>query len=425
LQREGCFVPRKIAILGAGFSGLRAAMLLGKAIRRHRLTGCRLTLVDRNEFHTYSPLLYEVGAMPEEVATYFDLKSIVTFPLAKVLGAYHVDLVRDSVSGLDLLNGRVALAGGGSLDYDYLVIALGSETNYYGIPGLQGTALGLKTFDDAIRIRNAIWESSCILKKLTIIVGGGGSTGVELAGELQPWLNQIMLAGRCRTGITLLHSGISVLSGFAPRVVDKVSTRLGQLRVKVLTNERLVAIDTDARLARLESGMQIPFDILIWTAGVKPNSLLSDLPVQYEPNGLFTVAEDLSLLPKDDGTPLHGRVYGVGDVVRVGFSGNGPPVPMTARNAISQASVAARNVIADIKGKPTVAYKPRNYPYIIPVGGKYAVAKVGPLVIAGFPAWAFKGGVELGYLLAILPPLYALRVWFEGIKLFTLNDRLG
>jgi NADH dehydrogenase len=98
---------------------------------------------------------------------------------------------------------------------------------------------------------------------------------------------------------------------------------------------------------------------------------------------------------------------------------------MTARSAISQATVAARNVIADIRGEPAIAYRPRNYPYLIPVGGKYAVAKLGPFVVSGFPAWLFKGSVELGYLLAILPPLHALRIWLKGIRLFTLNDRLG
>jgi NADH dehydrogenase len=416
-------VPRTIAILGAGFGGLHAALLLGKAIRRHRLD-CRVALIERNDFHTYAPLLYEVSASPEEVASYYDLKSIVTFPLGKVVGGYAIDVVRDTVSGLDLPNGQVALASGRQLDYDYLIIALGAETNDYDIPGLQGAALGLKTFDDAIRIRDAIWLSSCSLNRLSIVVGGGGSTGVELAGELQPWLNAITQAGRCRTGITLLHAGPSVLTGFSPRVVEKVAIRLARLKVKVLTDERIVAIDSGARSVRLESGMQIPFDVLIWTAGVKPNSILGGLPVRYAAGGRLAVAADLSLLPEGE-TRLHGKVYGVGDAACVAVPQGGHTVPMTARNAISQASVAARNVVADIRGEPGRAYQPRSYPYIIPVGGKYAVAKAGPLVISGFPAWLFKGAVELGYLLAILPPLHALRVWFKGIRLFTLNDRLG
>lgn len=417
-------MQRTIAILGAGFGGLRAAMLLGKALRRHKLRDWRVVLVDRNNYHTYAPLLYEVSATPEEVATYFDLKSIVTFPLPKVLCGHDVELVRDTVSGLDFPRGKVALASGSSLDYDYLIIALGAEANYYGIAGLQEAALGLKTFDDAMRIRDAIWLSSCTVKKMTIVVGGGGSTGVELAGELQPWLNEITRGGRCSTGITLLHAGASVLSGFPQRVVEKVATRLDQLKVKILTDERVVAVESSEHIVRLESGLQIPFDILIWTAGVKPNSVLGKLPVQYESNGRLAVAEDLSLIA-DGEMHLHGKVYGVGDAVYVSSTSGGQPVPMTARSAIAQASVAARNVIADIQGKPSIAYKPKSYPYIIPAGGKYAVAKVGPFVVAGFPAWLFKGVVELGYLLAILPPLHALRVWFKGIKLFTLNDRLG
>lgn len=117
-----------------------------------------MVLVDRNDFHTYAPLLYEVSATPEEVATYFDLKSIVTFPLAKVLGEYAIERVRDTVSGLDLPNGQISLVSGKRLDYDYLIIAIGAENHYYGIPGLQEGALVLKTFDDAIRIRDAVWR---------------------------------------------------------------------------------------------------------------------------------------------------------------------------------------------------------------------------------------------------------------------------
>lgn len=399
-------------------------MLIGKAIRRHRLTDCRVVLIDRNDFHTYAPLLYEVSASPEDVASYYDLKTIVTFPLAEVLGEYAIERVRDTVSSLDLAAGRVALASGSHLDYDYLIIALGAETHYYGIPGLQAGALGLKTFDDAIRIRDAVWLSSCTLNRLRIVIGGGGSTGVELAGELQPWLNAITREGRCRTGITLLHAGPSVLSGFSRRVVEKVVRRLDLLKVKVLTDERIVAIDSEAHMVHLESGMLIPFDVLIWTAGVTPSSVLGSLHVLHAAGGRLAVSADLSVIA-EGGARLHGKVYGVGDAACVAVLEGGQVAPMTAHSAISQASVAARNVIADIRGEPGIAYRPRSYPYIIPVGGKYAVAKVGPLVISGFLAWLFKGGVELGYLLAILPLRQALRVWLKGIRLFTVNDRLG
>jgi NADH dehydrogenase len=417
-------VSRTIAILGAGFAGLRAAILLGKAIRRHRLTDCRIVLVERNDFHAYAPLLYEVAASPAEVASYYDLKTIVTFPLDQVLGQYAIEVLHNTVSALDLPNGQVVLASGRRLAYDHLVIALGAETDAHGIAGLRETALGLKSFDDAIRIRDAIWLSSCSLKRLKIVIGGGGSTGVELAGELQPWLNAITREGRCRTGITLLQAGPEVLSGFSRRVVDKVSRRLAELKVKVLTDERIVAVDSEARRVQLESGMQIPYDVLIWTAGVRPSSILDGLPVQYGAGGRLAVAADMSVQP-EDGMRLHGKVYCVGDAACIAQTQSTRAVPMTARRAISQATVAARNVIADIRGEPAIAYRPRSHPYIIPVGGKYAVAKIGPLVVSGFSAWLFKGSVELGYLLAILPPRHALRVWIKGIRLFTLNDRLG
>ena len=415
---------KKIAILGAGFGGLRAAMVLGTKIRRMGLKDCRITLVDRNDFQTFSPLLYEVSTTPKEIADYLNLKSLVTFPLEKVLRDRQVELVQDTVRHLDLVDGKIALASGRDLDYDYLIIALGVETRFFDTDRLQEATMGLKSFNDAITIRDAIWQSSCTARHLSIVVCGGGPTGVELSGELQGWLNEISRLGRCQTGITLIHAGPTVLSRFPHKVANKVAARLARLNVNVIANDRIVAIQYDDNTIRLESGRIVMFDMLIWTGGVKLNEVLGNLPVKYE-NGRISVADDLAVVPADEGAVLHGKVYGIGDAVSCHYSQSGQEVPMLTWAAVSEASVAARNVIADILDKPAAPYKPMHYPYVIPVGGKYAVARVGPVTLSGYSAWFFKELVEFGYLVSILPAGYAWRIWFRELRIFTQNDNLG
>ncbi len=104
---------------------------------------------------------------------------------------------------------------------------------------------------------------------------------------------------------------------------------------------------------------------------------------------------------------------------------DGNSVPMVARAAIIQGTIAAKNIIRDIRGQPHLKYAPKNYPYIIPVGGKYAIAKIGPVITCGFFGWILKGLVELNYLFSIMPNVRALKIWLKGLKIFIQNDRLG
>ncbi len=425
---------KNILVLGAGFGGLRATLTLERELRRARLQDrYRIILIDRNTYHTFTPLLYEVATTSKQVADYLNLKSLVTYPLAEIFRDRSVTALLDEVLHLDIEDGAVHLKVHDKLPYAYLILAIGSETNYFDIPGLKEHGHGFKTFDEAIAIRDMVYFE--VLKGnpvVRVVVGGGGSTGVELAGEIEEWICELREEERhaCDAAVTIVEAGPSVLPGFDPRVVAKVQARLKSVGVTTLTGNRIVKVERGA--AYLESGVRIPFDVMVWTGGVQAASLAGTLPVEREPQGRVKIAGVLQCIPQSTDLKAHGRIYAIGDIACIVDPETGRFVPQVARAAIKQGEIAARNIVASIKQELKLTatlqvdtYTPKEYPYIVPVGGKYAVAKIGGMLFSGFIAWIIKGLVELNYLVSIMPPSRALKIWFKGLKTFIQNDRLG
>jgi len=173
---------KNIVVLGAGFGGLRAARLLGKGVKKLGLSGAyRVILIDRNPYQTYTPTLYEAATTSKTTANYLDLKSIVTLPVDGLIKGSGAEFMEDEVKSVDLVGGDIHCAKN-NLKFDYLVLAIGSVTNYFNIPGLEQHSMTLKTFMDAIKLRDKIldlYESG--KEEIRVVIGGGGSTGVELA----------------------------------------------------------------------------------------------------------------------------------------------------------------------------------------------------------------------------------------------------
>lgn len=417
---------KRIVILGAGFGGLRAAIVLGKKSRELGKKGYQITLIDRNSYHTYTPLLYEISTTSKETANYLDLKSVTTYPIEKSLKGLSVEFIESEIKNINVAKSTIELENN-SITYDYLILALGSETNFFNIPGLQEKALELKSFYDAIKIRDAVWEmveGTAQNETVDIVIGGAGSTGVELAGEIQEWLSQLKKEGyRCRTSVTLIDAAPDILSSFDPQIIKIASGRLKKLGTSILTEEKIEKVEDNK--AYLASGKIVSFDLLIWTGGVRANSTIDKLPIRKEKQGRVAVGGELLCALEKPDLEIETTVYGIGDIVCV-HDANGNPVPMIARAAIIQGTIAAKNIVSEIKGKKSyLKYNPKEYPYIIPIGGKYAIAKIGPIIIAGFFGWILKGLVELNYLISIMPNIRALRIWLKGMKIFIQNDRLG
>lgn len=423
---------KNIVILGAGFGGLRATFALTKILKRLKLRNAyRIILVDRNAYHTYTPTLYEVATTSKETANYCDLKNIVTFDVEKVIPP-EVSFIKAEVGNVDLVEGDIHLQGHQPIKFHYLLIALGSEANDFGISGVKKYGFQFKTFLDALKIRDAVLEADATAKKpFRIVIGGGGSTGVELAGEIQEWLCHFDGSDKiCQALVTIVDSAPSVLGPFPQKIQKTVTARLKKLGTEIINNERIEKVRPKEVI--LKSGRLLPADIFIWAGGVKAPYILGQMPLKIEARGRIEVVENLECLPQTPDLELYGKIYGIGDSICFYDPRSGQPIPQVARAAISQANIAAHNICEDIKVEEILVekakhkiYRPMEYPYIIPVGGKYAVAKFGPFVIAGFLGWILKGLVELNYLISIMPIWRAISIWFKGLKIFIQNDRLG
>lgn len=393
-------MAKNIVILGAGFGGLQVALRLSKKLRYRDLNEkYSIILIDKNPFHTFTPLLYEIAATSPEIASNLKLQDLVSFPINALVAYRHIEFINDDVAGIDEARKKVRLSRS-EIDFEYLINALGSEVNYFNIPGLKEKALVLKTFGNALKIRDRIHYK----EKARVIIGGGGPTGVELAGEIKSW--------NIGAEVAIIESAPRILAAMDERVSKKAERRLKKLGVSVITNTKITKVNSEAVF--LSNGDKKDCDALIWTGGVKASSIIG--------NRIET--------PKT--TNVIDNIYAIGDITSIINPKTKKPAPWMARPAITEGKIAAQNIFQKILLEEKITeypkfreYKHRNYPYIAPVGGKYAIAKIGPFVIFGLPAWIFKGFTELNYFVSVMPIFQALKIWFRGFIIFIRNDRLG
>ena len=377
--------PTRIVITGGGFAGIYAALRLEKTLARDR--DVEVTLVNRDNFILFTPMLHEVAAGDLDAAH-------VVNPVRALLK--RARFFCGTVEAIDLPARRVTVAHGNEhhrheLTYDHLVLALGSTTNYFGIPGLRRHAFTMKTLGDAIALRNHVirnleeadFECCAHLrdKLLTFVVAGGGFAGVETIGALNDFVREALHAypnlspGMLR--VVLVHSGERLLPELGEQLGAYARRRLVRRGVEVCTDTRVKEVSDEG--VQLSDSTSLPAHTLVWTAGTSPNPILESLPCAKD-RGRVRVDEFMEC-------PEWPGVWAVGDCASIHDPRTGQPFPPTAQHAVRQGRRLADNLRAAVRGGKKKAFSFRTLGQLATIGHRAGVAQVFGLRFSGILAW--------------------------------------
>lgn len=374
----------RILILGGGFGGVYAAMHLEKVFGRD--ADVEVTLVSRDNFFLFTPMLHEVAASD------IDITHIVS-PLRTLLRRTTV-LVGD-VDRIDLGRRVVSVSHGFDrhehhVEYDQLVVALGSTTNFYGLRGLEDHALTMKSLGDAMHLRNRVIatleeaDGECAAGGdglLTFVVAGGGFAGVETIAAVNDFVREALrfyprLDGR-RIRMVLVHAGPVILPELGEALGAYAQQKLAARGVEIVTSARVAAVD-DAGVS-LHDGRRIATRLVVWTAGTSPHPLLGALPCKLE-RGRIVVDSTLAV-------PGWRGVWALGDCAVVPDIRTGNAHPPTAQHAIREARTVARNIAAVLAGRAPAAFDFTTIGQLAAIGRRTGVARVFGINFSGFFAW--------------------------------------
>ena len=376
--------PTRVLILGGGFGGLYAALEMEKSLARD--PGVEVTLVNRENFFLFTPMLHEVAASD------LDVTHIVN-PVRRMLR--HVRFFAGDVEAIDTVARSVTVRHGftghtHALPYDHLVLALGSVTNFYGIPGLAEKALTMKSLGDAITVRNRLIahleeaDSECCLlphRLLTFVVAGGGFAGVETIAGINDFLREVLPHyPRLRPEmlrLVLVHPGRVILPELSEKLGRYAQEKLAARGVEIRLDTKVTGVSDDG--VALSDGSMIPAATLIWTAGTSPHPMLATLPCVRE-RGRIVVDATLRA------TGLPG-VWALGDSALVPDPKTGKAQPPTAQHALREGKVLARNIAASLRGGRLQKFEFSTLGQLAAIGRRTGVAQVFGVQFSGFAAW--------------------------------------
>jgi NADH dehydrogenase len=374
----------RILVLGGGFGGVEAARQLERKLR-HR-PDVEITLVSRDNFFLFTPMLHEVAASD------IDITHIVS-PLRALL--HRTTVVVGDVQSVDLERRLVRVTHGfdahdHELHYDQLLIALGSITNFYDLPGLAEHALTMKTLGDAIHLKNRVIatleqaSTECGAAddgSLTIVVAGGGFAGVETIAALNDFVREaLQFYPRIRqqdVRMVVVHSGPHILPELGEDLGVYAAQKLGMRGVEIVTNARVASVD--AASVTFADGRRIATRLVVWTAGTSPHPLLHELPCGLD-RGRVVTSETLAV-------PGWNGVWALGDCAVVPDPRTGKPHPPTAQHALREARTAAANIVATLDGRAPSPFAFRTIGQLAAIGRRTGVARIFGIKFSGFVAW--------------------------------------
>ena len=397
----------KVVILGAGFGGLTAARALDSI--------ADVTLVDRHNFQTFLPLLYQVstaGLAADHVA----------YPVRGALRKTRVKFRMGSPISVDHKNKSVKLDSSEVLDFDYLIVALGSATNDFGIKGVSENALGMKTVNEALSIRSEImrrFEDLCRFEddtRFSISVVGGGPTGVEMAGAIAelkrgPLTSDSADAAR-NIDVYLIEAGSRVLPALSPKLSERTKRDLEKLGVKVLTNAAVKEVKP--RQIIFADGTKIPSEVTVWAAGVTGEPTMKKLSLPHA-QGRITVDPTLQV-------SNYPHVFAIGDIAGAKGS-DGRFLPMVAPVAMQQARFVAKQIGRISRGEVLQEFSYVDKGSMATIGRHKAVVEVKGLRIGGALAWYMWLWLHLFYLLGGRNKIGTMADWTWNYLTFDRGNR--
>lgn len=372
-------------IVGAGFAGQAAVDGLRKA-------GVRVTMIDKNLYSTFQPLLYQVataGLNPGDIA----------YPVGGFATPRRARYTRGDLAAVDTGGRRIKLADGRELSYDYLIIATGVLANYFGVKGAVENTFGLYTRNDAEVLRDHIingfeWldEAPDTSRELTITVVGGGATGVELAGTLGELRTDVLRAtfpsvDPARVHVRLIEMAPALLMPFHPKLREYTRKQLAKRGVDIRLNTQIHEVAPDRVI--IGDGESLHSDLTVWTGGVAAPEEVAGWGLPQGHAGRILVGPDLRVKGSD-------RIFAVGDIAIEPDD----PSPQLAQPALQEGRHAARQIIRLLRGEQTEPFKYHDKGIMATIGRNSAVVQLARgLRITGFPAWLAWLALHLLYLL--------------------------
>lgn len=408
---------KHVIIIGAGFGGLQAVKILGNK------KDVTITIIDKTNHHLFQPLLYQIASAVLSPAD-------IAIPVRLLTEKYkNVTVVMDEVTGIDKTSKTVTL-GDRIMKYDYLILATGAETSYFGNTDWMKYTCGLKNLNDALLIRNRLLfafeeaenqpERAAELLKFVII--GGGPTGVELAGSIAELSRRIIRKDfrnidTAKSEIILIEGGPDLIPSFDRKLSVYTKTQLQKRGVNVLLNTRVMKIEKNkAVLKTFEGEKEIYPSLMIWAAGIEAVPLSSSLEETTDRQKRLIVNNDCSL--KD-----HPEIFAIGDIAH--YTGeDGKPLPGVGPVAMQQGRYAARTILNEIKGKPRKAFKYFFKGNMATIGRKDAVTEFRSLRLTGFIAWLAWLFVHLMYQVGFKNKVSILITWIWSYFTFGAGARV-
>lgn len=361
---------QQIIVLGAGYGGLMTALQLEEKVRH--LQDVNVILVDRNDFHQYLHLSYEIVTGVKKAED-------IIISLSELLEKRKIQFHQATVERIDLAS-KTVQTNKGDLSYSELVIALGSETNFFNIKGAEH-AFCVSSIESAVRIKDKLKKLWAQDQNIKVLVGGGGFTGVELAGEI---------ADELKCCVTIVEGTNMLLPTWGiPEFSSKVAMVLEDMGAKIVLNKSVVEIKPNAVV--LNDGSQMDCSIFIWTCGVQASLVASE-------SGLKTGKGNRVLINEYCEAVNFPGVYVVGDCALVIDSKTGEPLPQCIEIALQQADAVSKNLFADLTGGKRASYIPKFSGLILAVGERYGIGRIAGVKVEGKLALMVKKVVHLHYI---------------------------